>query len=69
MAIRMVRNASGLGPAVSGMSERAPAGGVGRNAANDGMPGLHFAHDTIPNSPPVSLQPHALKGEAAPWVG
>ena len=26
------------------------------------------AHDTVPTGPPVSLQPHALKGEAAAWV-
>ena len=27
-----------------------------------------FAHDCIPTGPPVSSQPHALKGEAAQWV-
>ena len=26
------------------------------------------AHDCVPTGPPVSLQPHALKGEAAAWV-
>ena len=28
----------------------------------------NVAHDTIPTGPPVSLQPHHLKGEAAAWV-
>ena len=27
-----------------------------------------FAHDCIPTGPPVSSQPHSLRGEAAQWV-
>ena len=27
-----------------------------------------FAHDCIPTDPPVSSQPHSLRGEAAQWV-
>ena len=32
-----------------------------------GSPGK-FAHDCIPTGPPVSSQPHSLRGEAAQWV-
>ena len=28
----------------------------------------NVAHDCVPTGPPVSLQPHALKGESAAWV-
>ena len=28
----------------------------------------NVAHDCVPTGPPVSLQPHSLKGESAAWV-
>ena len=47
---------------------------VGRKAAAFWLEGTprttvrNVAHDCIPTGPPVSLQPHALKGESAAWV-
>ena len=74
---RSVRTPQNPGPTRPGLTEADVAAireVVRRKAAGFWVEGTtrttvrKFAHDCIPTGPPVSSQPHSLRGEAAQWV-